>query len=209
MTHAKRLAIAGLTLVALLSGCPRSKLPSGVGPRDSAFPPPPPWRVPSNSAARLASAGLPLVTDAHNGGFHIHAGLRIFFQGLPVVVPAGIGLDRQGVPVSPVHTHRDRGVIHVENPEPRDFTLGQFFALWGVPLGQAIVYADAAPVSDPSRLVFVDHQQIVVIFGSPPTAPLAWPKTSEPADDPEDHTDPEPSPGVPAASSSGDPEEGP
>lgn len=33
-----------------------------------------------------------------------------------------------------LHTHDSIGIIHVENPTPARFTLGQFFALWGQPL---------------------------------------------------------------------------
>ncbi|MBI3485457.1 hypothetical protein HY025_00770 [Candidatus Daviesbacteria bacterium] len=32
---------------------------------------------------------------------------------------------------NPIHTHDDSGIIHVESPVKRDFTLGDFFAIWG------------------------------------------------------------------------------
>lgn len=189
MHHARILSIGGLCLIAVLVGCPRSKLPPSADPKvsfeSSDYPPPPPWRVPNDSRARLGLAGLPGVTDAHHASYHIHAGLRIFYQGQAVTVPAGIGLDRYGDPVSPVHTHRASGVVHVEYPEPRVFTWGQFFALWGVPIGRATVYADGTRVDDPLDLPIADQQQVVVVFGAPPSIPIAWP-THAPSEEPED-----------------------
>lgn len=206
MIHAKLLSIAGLCLAVALVGCPRSKLPGGVAPnaqQASEFPGPPPWKPPANAAARLTLAGLPRVSDAHRGGFHLHAGLRVYYQGSAVRVPAGIGLDKYGDPVSPVHTHRDKGVIHIEYGEPREFTLGQLFVMWGVPLGKATVLVDGRPVAAPLQLVFQDRQQIVVLFGPPPDEPIAWPQA--PAEDGTDvHASPEPSPS-PEASPSAEP----
>lgn len=195
MIHAKRPAIAGLALVAVLVGCPRSKVPTGAQPGPTGvLPPPPPWSVPTKPAERLALAGLPRVIEAHKGSFHIHAQLRIYYQGKPVVVPAGIGIEPSGTVVSPLHTHRKSGVIHIEADAPQDFTLGQFFTLWGVPLTGAEVFAERAPVPDPSRLVFADQQQIIVIYGAPPAEPLTWMSTPapEPVPSEEAHVSPAP-----------------
>ncbi|HEX9235017.1 MAG TPA: hypothetical protein VF972_01920 [Actinomycetota bacterium] len=31
-----------------------------------------------------------------------------------------------------IHTHDATGIIHIESPTPRTFTLGEFFDVWGV-----------------------------------------------------------------------------
>lgn len=200
MTRGRLLAIAGLCLATALVGCPRSNLPGGGDPNvahdPARLPGPPPWKVPPDQASRLGLAGLPPVTNAHQGSFHIHAGLRVYYDGVAVTVPKGIGLDRHDMPVSPVHTHRANGVLHIEFSEPRDFTLGQFFTLWGVSLGKASVLVDGVPVPDPDRLVLKDRQQIVVLYGTPPTGPIAWPEpaaTEDPAGD-EATSEPTPTP---------------
>ncbi len=127
---------------------------------------------------RLAAVGLPALSR-EGTAFHIHAHLDVFVAGRPVIVPAGIGIDPAGRFISPIHTHDATGVIHVESPVVRKFTLGQFFGVWGVRLGGGClgeycsgsgsslrVYADGKPVGDPSGLVLAAHQEIVVAFGT-------------------------------------------
>ena len=65
---------------------------------------------------------------------HVHAQLQLFKNGQPVVVPAGIGIP--GGCFYWLHTHTADGVIHVESPVVRDFTLGQFFEIWGQTPGE-------------------------------------------------------------------------
>src|SRR5262249_36886560 len=80
--------------------------------------------------------------------FHIHTHLTIFVNGQQRQVPAGIGIpgavttQTQSGPIVGsgtcfywLHTHAADGIVHVESPVTRTFTLGQFFALWGRPLG--------------------------------------------------------------------------
>jgi hypothetical protein len=38
--------------------------------------------------------------------------------------------------MSALHTHDSTGKIHVESPERRDFTLGDFFAVWNKPFSK-------------------------------------------------------------------------
>jgi hypothetical protein len=98
-------------------------------------------------------------------------------------VPAGIGIDPEGRFISPIHTRDARGVIHVESPTLRTFTLGEF-GVWGVRFGGGClggyctadgrvlrVYADGRPVADPARLPLTEHEEIVVAFGD--AAPVA------------------------------------
>lgn len=97
--------------------------------------------------------------------YHIHAHLQIFVDGVEETVPGGVGITNDCM--YPLHTHDTDGVIHVESPEPRDFTLGDFFAGWGVPLereGFALtVVVDGAVadyVTSSEDQVLQDDQQI-------------------------------------------------
>ena len=76
--------------------------------------------------------------------YHIHAHLAIYVSGTRQVVPAGIGIPGPQQAVNGfveggkclywLHTHDTTGVIHVESPVRRVYTLGQFFDIWGRPL---------------------------------------------------------------------------
>ncbi|MEJ2292939.1 MAG: redoxin domain-containing protein, partial [Deinococcales bacterium] len=81
--------------------------------------------------------------------FHVHTHLTIFVDGKAADVPAGIGIaPPRSAQTSPygsfvdsgtcfywLHTHAKDGIIHIESPLKRSYTLGQFFDLWGEPLG--------------------------------------------------------------------------
>jgi hypothetical protein len=140
---------------------------------------PAPWRANGQDLrARLAALGLPAL--AREGtALHIHSHLDVFVGGKRVVVPTGIGIDPDGHFISPVHTHDTSGVIHIESPTVRRFTLGEFFGVWGVRFGRRClggycagggrvlrVYADGRPVADPGRLALTAHEEIVVTFGT-------------------------------------------
>lgn len=66
--------------------------------------------------------------------FHIHPILEIIANGEKQTIPADIGI-RQGC-MNALHTHDMVGTIHVESPEKRDFTLGDFFAVWEQPFSK-------------------------------------------------------------------------
>jgi len=61
--------------------------------------------------------------------YHVHAHLTITINGQDQTVPAQTGLSPTCQ--HPLHTHDTSGVIHIESPSKRDFTLGDFFAVWG------------------------------------------------------------------------------
>ena len=62
--------------------------------------------------------------------FHIHAHLDIFVDGKPFTVPSQIGIDPQGRCLYWLHTHDDSGVIHIESPIEREFSIGNFIDIW-------------------------------------------------------------------------------
>jgi hypothetical protein len=61
--------------------------------------------------------------------FHVHAQMKITVNGVPQDIPSNIGVAPQCM--NPLHTHDAKGEIHVESPEKRDFSLADFFAVWG------------------------------------------------------------------------------
>jgi hypothetical protein len=63
---------------------------------------------------------------------HINAFLTIVINHTPLTIPAGIGLTPEGDEM-PLHTHNTSGTIDIESPILHQFTLGDFFSVWGQP----------------------------------------------------------------------------
>ena len=124
------------------------------------------WPAPPNPMELTIKAGL-TPERAESLAYHVHSGLRIFKDGEPVAVPAGIGIDitnpgviafpdpvgtgyggieRCDVPcISPLHTHAWFGVLHTESATPVPNRLGQFFVEWAVRLDATCVGEFCAP----------------------------------------------------------------
>lgn len=85
-----------------------------------------PKRAPSSITTR--EVALTCTTDMATQ-FHIHSNLKIVINGTPQDIPSGIGVTPTCM--NSLHTHDAVGTIHVESPEKRDFTLADFFAVWG------------------------------------------------------------------------------
>jgi hypothetical protein len=123
---------------------------------------------------------LDLTTLAGHEGLvlHFHAHLDIFVNGKKVDVPALIGINPGAGYLTELHTHDDRGIIHIEAQKKRDFTLGQFIAEWGVFLDSRCIgaycdgvkwYLDGKPqTGNPAGLVLESHQEIAIVVGKPP-----------------------------------------
>jgi hypothetical protein len=140
----------------------------------------PPWPAPSDATAAASKAGLPMLS-AEGNVEHIHVHLDVLADGKAVPVPANIGIDTARGAISPLHTHDDSGVIHIESPVKRQFSLGEFFTEWGVSLsadnigglhatdGKAVrVYVNAAPrTGDPAAITFNQHDEIALVYGPP------------------------------------------
>jgi hypothetical protein len=154
---------------------------------------PPPW--PANVGQlqlRLRAIGLsPLGQEGTV--VHIHQHLDIYVDGKQYLVPGDLGIGAGGTFFSDLHTHSTYppGIIHVESATPSSFSLGQFFAVWGVPLSDKCIgslcakgsktlraWVNGKPVNaDPTRIVLVPHQEIVIAFGTPAEVPSPVPST--------------------------------
>ena len=60
--------------------------------------------------------------------FHIHPILKILIGGTEQTIPTNIGIN--ALCMNSIHTHDTSGALHVESPVKKDFTLGDFFAVW-------------------------------------------------------------------------------
>jgi hypothetical protein len=136
----------------------------------------PPWPPEyQHLAQRLHEIGIP---PGGKETFHIHALLHIYVNGLLSNLPANIGLDSAKGLESSMHTHDRTGIIHMEAPHPFNYTLGDFFSVWGVKLGPAQVgglsgyggdhlhfYLNGKPLSNPAALVLHKDDSVVIGYG--------------------------------------------
>jgi hypothetical protein len=131
--------------------------------------------------------------------YHIHAHLAVFVDGSPRSIPYGIGVVAPAVASTPrgpfaqatrcyywLHTHAADGVIHVESPSPRRYTLGDFFDIWRQPLtgarvgpatGRVTAYVDGARYTgDVRSLPLTEREDIQLDVGTPitPPRPVDW-----------------------------------
>jgi hypothetical protein len=132
--------------------------------------------------------------------FHIHAHLTVFVNGVARQVPAAIGIPgaqvqdtAQGPFVASgtcfywLHTHVADGVIHIESPVHRAYTLGQFFDEWRQPLGPGqvgparghvtAIYNGKVYQGNPRSIPLTAHAQIQLEVSRPLIAPVSitWP----------------------------------
>ena len=133
---------------------------------------------------RLVEIGLPVLAQ-EGSALHIHQHIDLSINGQSVAIPADIGINQLEGFISPIHTHDPSGLIHVESNVVRDFTLGQFFDIWGVRFTASCiggycadamhtlkVYANGTLVSgDPRNLVLAAHQEIMVVYGAASSTP--------------------------------------
>ncbi|HEY8314545.1 MAG TPA: hypothetical protein VIG51_10275 [Candidatus Baltobacteraceae bacterium] len=119
---------------------------------------------------------------------HIHAHLQLFDRGRPVEVPAGVGIPIGGNCLYWMHTHRADGIIHIESPHEQNFTLGQFFDIWGSNLSRTAagplhaargkrlrISVDGRPWRgvDPRAIGIRNREEIVIQTGPPYGKPQA------------------------------------
>jgi hypothetical protein len=178
--------VATLLALVVASGCgssaatPAGLVISGAGLSTSR----PPWAPEyAHLPERLEQIGIP---PGGKEKFHIHTLLHIYVEGLLVPLPADVGLDPARHLESSLHTHDRTGIIHMEAPHRFNFTLGDFFAVWGVKLGPAQVgglkglggdklhfYVNGRPLANPAAYVMHNGDSIVIGYGKDSSFPHA------------------------------------
>ena len=159
---------------------------------------------PLETGANLAPASSPQPGQTVDGiscqsgeqvAFHIHTRLTVFVDGKQRTVPYGVGIANPrlqpglGTPFvasgscfSWLHTHAADGIIHIESPVQRTYTLGNFFDIWGQPLTASQVGPEKGKVTalyngqvwtgNPRDIPLGSHTQIQLEVGDPLVAPI-------------------------------------
>ncbi|HYZ51199.1 MAG TPA: hypothetical protein VE593_09955 [Nitrososphaeraceae archaeon] len=144
------------------------------------------------ATAQTPSSIIPLTIDGIECNaneqflFHIHAHLNIFVNGQLMYVPPQIGIIPEKC-IYWLHTHDETGIIHIESPIKRDFTLGQFFDLWkkklenpqifdnifnekGSSMPQIYINGNKLPNGTNYRDVKLHaHDEIALVYGTSPS----------------------------------------
>jgi hypothetical protein len=121
--------------------------------------------------------------------FHVHSHLQIYVNGKQRNLPYGIGIVPPlsvqseggqsfaggGKAIYWLHTHDESGIVHIESPVQRTFTLGNFFDIWGQKLnaqqvgpahGKVTAYLNGKEFSgDPTKIKLGAHQVIQLDVG--------------------------------------------
>ena len=164
-----------------------------------------PEGVPAPSGAPLAGTATTTTGQSIDGIgcqtseqtlFHIHAHLTIFVNGQARQVPAGIGIPAAQATQTPsgpfietgscfywLHTHAADGIIHIESPVQRTYTLGDFFDEWGQALSSTqagtatghvtAIYNGQVYQGNPRGIPLTAHAQIQLEVGTPLIAPVS------------------------------------
>jgi hypothetical protein len=134
--------------------------------------------------------------------YHIHAHLAVYVNGRLYALPAGVGIPGSVVQPTPqgpeaaggrciywLHTHTTDGVIHIESPTRRIYTLGNFFDEWHQPLGATHVagvrgritaFLNGKPWKKSLRAIpLLPHADIQFDIGepAPPLLTVDWSQT--------------------------------
>jgi hypothetical protein len=143
------------------------------------------------TAAQTPSSVIPLTIDGIECNaneqflFHIHAHLSIFVNGQLMYIPPQIGIIPEKC-IYWLHTHDETGIIHIESPIKRDFTLGQFFDLWKKKLENPIIFDKLFNSNDNMPEIYINgnklssgtnyrdvklhaHDEIGLVYGTPPS----------------------------------------
>lgn len=98
------------------------------------------------------------------GQVHVHGLISIYKDGKRLGFPDGIGRVHAGCRHAyEMHVHDATGIIHMESDAPKTFKLGQWFSLWGQPLGTDLTAGLAGPV----RFYIIEKGTITPYAGNP------------------------------------------
>ncbi len=183
---APELKLGALSTLGTLKPAPA---PGPAGPEGVPIPGAAPLASTATAASGQKTDGISCQTSEQTI-FHIHAHLTILVNGAPRQVPAGIGIPGarvQNTAQGPfigsgtcfywLHTHAADGIIHIESPVQRTFTLGDFFDEWGQPLGPhqagpakgrlVAIYNGQRYEGNPRDIPLNAHAQIQLEVGTP------------------------------------------
>jgi hypothetical protein len=167
-----------------------------------------PENVPVETGPFLAAATTTRLGEFINGvqcqslaqlAYTAYAHLQVYVEGHSFALPGGIGMvgmkakatDR-GLLFNPttcmywLHTRAADGVIQVQSPVRRTYTLGDLFRIWNQPLSSARVAAakghvtasvDGRPwAGDPGNIPLTEHADIQLAVGRPvpPYSAVDW-----------------------------------
>ncbi|HZU79834.1 MAG TPA: hypothetical protein VE991_07945 [Acidimicrobiales bacterium] len=156
-------------------------------------------RVPDLAPADSTASGQPVdgitcrTSKDQTVKYHIHVYVAVYVNGNQVRLPAGAGIppprtnehfatglfEDNGFDgcLYWLHVHTTDDVVHVESPYKHTFTLGQFFDVWGQPLGRNQVGPAKGRVTayengtmftgDPRDIPLLPHAVIQLDVGSP------------------------------------------
>jgi hypothetical protein len=161
--------------------------------------------TPTLASSSTATGPLPAINgiscDALESTIvHIHVHLAIFVNGEQQQIPFGVGIAQpwqvsdsaegpfvtDGACFYWLHTHTADGIVHIESPVRRRFTLGDFFAVWQMALndsqvgpaqGKVISYVNGQiSTALPQDIALLPHERIQLDVGSDvPPYPFDFP----------------------------------
>jgi hypothetical protein len=122
--------------------------------------------------------------------YHIHAHLQVYVDGQPRALPPAVGMVRPGYERTThgffygalgcyywLHVHAQDGVIHIESPTVKIYSLGNFFDIWRQPLsadqvaaakGKITAFVNGKPwTASPRAIPLKSHEVIQIDVGSP------------------------------------------
>lgn len=175
--------------------------PGSLGPESVPIPSVPALAGPSAATTGQTIDGIGCQTSEQTV-FHIHTHLTILVNGQQRQVPAGIGIPNAVAQQTPagsfvdsgtcfywLHTHAADGIIHIESPVQRTYTLGEFFDEWRQPLGPTQVGSAHGKVTvivngqvfkgNPRAVPLGSHENLQVEVGTPLVSPetINWSST--------------------------------
>ena len=87
-------------------------------------------------------------------------------KGEQVEIPKDIGIDKNCMKA--LHTHDNKGVIHIEHPLKIEFALGDFFAVWNKDMrsfgGNMKMIVNGKDSTEYENYIVKDKDQIELIF---------------------------------------------
>ena len=129
--------------------------------------------------------------------YHVHIHVAIYVDGRRMGLPAGIGITEPAMIVNYptgrfydvgnkdclywMHTHVADGIIHIESPMKKTFTLGEFFDIWNQPLsasrvasavGAVVVFENGTRLTGDPRLTPLAAQSDIQIDVGTPVVPF-------------------------------------